>query len=98
MALARTGVRVLKGSHDDPVINSELVPSDLRCLIEILKAKSKAVHKLLKVIRPEPNLVHQKMMTDRGDRCWPVTTFMVAGRMDDLVNFSVQRLGGIPTC
>ncbi|ERN17235.1 hypothetical protein AMTR_s00044p00188090 [Amborella trichopoda] len=97
MALASTGIRVLKGSLDDPVINGELVPPDLQVLLEILKTKFKAMHKILKVIRPELNLIHQKMMTGHGDLCRSIIPFVVVGQTNDLVNFNIQRLGELPT-
>ncbi|ERN02966.1 hypothetical protein AMTR_s00134p00072180 [Amborella trichopoda] len=98
MAFACTGTIVLNGSQDDPICVGELVPPDLRFLIEILKAKSKTVQKILKVFRPEPNLVHQKIMMGRGDYCWSIIPFMVVGRTNGLVNFNVQRLGRLRTC
>ncbi|ERN10974.1 hypothetical protein AMTR_s00160p00035040 [Amborella trichopoda] len=93
MALTSTSIQALKGSHDDPMIDSELVPLDLHGFFEILKTKFKPVHKILKVIRPEPNLVHWKMMTGCGDCCWPMTLFMVVAS-----NFNVQILGVSSTC
>ncbi|ERM98944.1 hypothetical protein AMTR_s00114p00140340 [Amborella trichopoda] len=98
MALASTDVRLLKSSHDYPVINGELMPPDLQVLLDILKTKFEVMHKILEVIRPEPNLVQEKMMTGQGDRCWLIIPFMVVGRMNDLVNFNVQCLGKLPTC
>ncbi|ERN02957.1 hypothetical protein AMTR_s00134p00036480 [Amborella trichopoda] len=62
MALASTDIKVLKGSQDDPVTNSELVPPDLQGLLEILKTRFEVVHKILKVIMFETNLVHKKRM------------------------------------
>ncbi|ERN05691.1 hypothetical protein AMTR_s00006p00208810, partial [Amborella trichopoda] len=56
-----------EGGDDDLMISGELVPLNLRGPFEILKTKFKAVHKILKVIRPEPNLFLSKMMTSDGD-------------------------------
>ncbi|ERN12783.1 hypothetical protein AMTR_s00043p00208100 [Amborella trichopoda] len=95
MALATTGIRVLKGSSDDHVIAGELVPPDLH---GVLKTESKAVHRILKVIWPKPNLVHQNMMTDCEGFCWLVIFFMMVNQMSDLVNFNVQCLGELSIC
>ncbi|ERN05649.1 hypothetical protein AMTR_s00006p00128990 [Amborella trichopoda] len=46
-----------EGGDDDPVISGEIVPPNLWGLFEILKTKFKAVHKIMRVFRPEPNLV-----------------------------------------
>ncbi|ERN04701.1 hypothetical protein AMTR_s00076p00174050 [Amborella trichopoda] len=57
-SLMGENVRLLEGANDGPALDGEPVSSDLQCLLEILKAMSKDLHRILKVIRPEPNLVH----------------------------------------
>ncbi|ERM98806.1 hypothetical protein AMTR_s00093p00092400 [Amborella trichopoda] len=95
MALASTGVRVLKGSHDDPIINGEHVPLDS---LGVLKTESRAMHKILQVIKPEPSLVHQRMMAGREGSCGSIIFFMMVGQMNNLFYFNIQCFGGLPTC
>ncbi|ERN18149.1 hypothetical protein AMTR_s00054p00106550 [Amborella trichopoda] len=67
MAFASTDARILRGSHDDPVIDGELMPLALQVLLEILKTKLEVVHKILKAIRLEPNLRLGGLPTRRAD-------------------------------
>ncbi|ERM95774.1 hypothetical protein AMTR_s00023p00252110 [Amborella trichopoda] len=87
-----------EGDADDPTINGELVPPDFQGWFEILETKFKAVHKILKVIRPESKVVHPKMITSDGDSCWSVFLFMVVACLNDLGNFNVQCLSRLPIC
>ncbi|ERN04544.1 hypothetical protein AMTR_s00081p00164930 [Amborella trichopoda] len=91
-------VRLHKDTDNGLVLDGEPVAPDLRGLFEILKTNSQAVHKILKVIRPKLNLVHQKMMRGCGGPCWLVISVMVVGQMNDLDNFNVQRLGELLIC
>ncbi|ERN10277.1 hypothetical protein AMTR_s00178p00046510, partial [Amborella trichopoda] len=69
-------VRPREDANDGPVLNGELVPQDPQDSFEIPKIESKVVHKILKGIRPKPNLVHQNMMMGCDNSCLPVNLFM----------------------
>ncbi|ERM98541.1 uncharacterized protein LOC18426557 isoform X2 [Amborella trichopoda] len=95
-----------EGVDDDPVINDKPKPPDLweACHSEV-QTKSKAVHKVLKVIRPEPILIHQNMIigyqgldkvTLYGYSCWLVIFIMVVAYFCNLGNPNVQHLGELP--
>ncbi|ERN05679.1 hypothetical protein AMTR_s00006p00182250 [Amborella trichopoda] len=97
IALLGEDVRTCK-SIDRPVLDGGHVTSDFYCFLDIWRARSKAVHKIMRVLKPEPNLIHPNMMTNCDGLRMPIIFFMMVEQTNDLVSLDVQRLGDPSIC